>query len=234
MAKKHLDALEEKLGVTFRRRDLLEQALVHRSYLNENPEFTLSSNERLEFLGDAILGFLTAEYLYQSQPSLPEGDMTTLRAAAVRGETLARWAQSLNLGHYLLMGRGEVASGGRTRPGNLANAFEALLAAVAIDQGLETAREVLMRFLKPEVDHLLESETAKDYKSRLQETLQSQRQLTPTYRTVETRGPDHARTFVVEVLAGAEVLAQGSGPSKQHAEQDAARQALAAVGSGGR
>ncbi|MDA8219449.1 MAG: ribonuclease III [Dehalococcoidales bacterium] len=234
MAKKNLDALEERLGVTFQSRDLLEQAQVHRSYLNENPEFTLPSNERLEFLGDAILGFLTAEYLYQSQPSLPEGEMTTLRAAAVRGETLARWAQSLSLGRYLLMGRGEVSSGGRSRPGNLANTFEALLAAVAIDQGLETAREVLMRFLKPEVDLLLESETAKDYKSRLQETLQSQRQLTPTYRTVETKGPDHARTFIVEVLAGAEVLAQGSGPSKQHAEQDAARQALAAVGSGGR
>ncbi len=224
-----LAALEANLGVTFSRRELLAQALVHRSYRNENPDFPLGSNERLEFLGDAIIGYLVAEYLYATYPQLAEGEMTTLRAALVRRDTLARWARALSLGHHLLMGKGEARSGGRSRPGLLASAFEAVVAAVALDRGLEAARALLLRFLVPDVQRLLAAQTAKDYKSRLQEVLQARRQVIPTYRVVATSGPEHEKVFHVVVAAGEEVLGQGSGPSKQAAEQAAAREALAAL-----
>lgn len=219
--------LAAALGLSVRSPDLLAQALVHRSVLNEAPEVGLASNERLEFLGDAIIGYLAAQYLYFTYPEFSEGEMTTVRAALVRADTLARWAQSLDLGRHLRLGRGEEASGGRTRRTLLASAFEAVVAAVALDQGLEAARLVLMRFLEPECRKVVAGQTAKDAKSRLQEAMQSLRQVTPTYRVAETLGPDHDRTFVVEVLADEDVLARASGPSKQEAEQAAAREALA-------
>lgn len=219
--------LAAALGLSVRSPDLLAQALVHRSALNEAPEVGLASNERLEFLGDAIIGYLAAQYLYFTYPEFSEGEMTTVRAALVRADTLARWAQSLDLGRHLRLGRGEEASGGRTRRTLLASAFEAVVAAVALDQGLEAARLVLMRFLEPECRKVVAGQTAKDAKSRLQEAMQSLRQVTPTYRVAETLGPDHDRTFVVEVLADEDVLARASGPSKQEAEQAAAREALA-------
>jgi ribonuclease III len=214
------------MGLSFARPALLEEALVHRSYLNEGSGADLADNERLEFLGDAIIGYLTAQYLFATYRESSEGEMTTVRAALVRAETLARWAQALDLGEHLRMGKGEEASGGRQRRTILASAFEALVAAVALDQGLEAARELLLRYLQPECRRIMAGQTAKDFKSRLQEAVQSLRQLTPTYRTVESLGPQHARTFVVEVLAGEEVLARASGPSKQEAEQAAAREAL--------
>lgn len=223
----NLQDLASALGLSVRSPDLLAQALVHRSALNEAPEVGLASNERLEFLGDAIIGYLAAQYLYFTYPEFSEGEMTTVRAALVRADTLARWAQSLDLGRHLRLGRGEEASGGRTRRTLLASAFEAVVAAVALDQGLEAARLVLMRFLEPECRKVVAGQTAKDAKSRLQEAMQSLRQVTPTYRVAETLGPDHDRTFVVEVLADEDVLARASGPSKQEAEQAAAREALA-------
>ncbi len=223
----NLQDLASALGLSVRSPDLLAQALVHRSALNEAPEVGLASNERLEFLGDAIIGYLAAQYLYFTYPGFSEGEMTTVRAALVRADTLARWAQSLDLGRHLRLGRGEEASGGRTRRTLLASAFEAVVAAVALDQGLEAARLVLMRFLEPECRKVVAGQTAKDAKSRLQEAMQSLRQVTPTYRVAETLGPDHDRTFVVEVLADEDVLACASGPSKQEAEQAAAREALA-------
>ncbi len=223
----NLQDLAAALGLSVRSPDLLAQALVHRSALNEAPEVGLASNERLEFLGDAIIGYLAAQYLYFTYPEFSEGEMTTVRAALVRADTLARWAQSLDLGRHLRLGRGEEASGGRTRRTLLASAFEAVVAAVALDQGLEAARLVLMRFLEPECRKVVAGQTAKDAKSRLQEAMQSLRQVTPTYRVAETLGPDHDRTFVVEVLADEDVLARASGPSKQEAEQAAAREALA-------
>jgi len=153
--------------------------------------------------------------------------MTTVRAALVRADSLARWARTLDLGRHLRLGKGEVASGGRTRRGLLASAFEALVAAIYLDQGLDVARAFLLRFVVPETARLLAQQSAKDFKSRLQEAVQAAHQATPVYRTVETLGPDHERTFIVEVLADDKVLARGSGPSKQEAEQDAARTALA-------
>ncbi|MCL5110767.1 MAG: ribonuclease III [Chloroflexi bacterium] len=223
----NLQDLAASRRISVRSPDLLAQALVHRSALNEAPEVGLASNERLEFLGDAIIGYLAAQYLYFTYPEFSEGEMTTVRAALVRADTLARWAQSLDLGRHLRLGRGEEASGGRTRRTLLASAFEAVVAAVALDQGLEAARLVLMRFLEPECRKVVAGQTAKDAKSRLQEAMQSLRQVTPTYRVAETLGPDHDRTFVVEVLADEDVLARASGPSKQEAEQAAAREALA-------
>jgi ribonuclease-3 len=225
--------LEANLGITFRNRALLEQALTHRSYLNECGGERLASNERLEFLGDAALGYFAADYLYATYPEMSEGDMTTLRAALVRGETLARWARSLDLGSYLYLGRGEANTGGRDRPALLASAFEALIAAVILDQGEEAGRALVLRFLAPEAEQVRASQTAKDFKSRLQEVVQAARQVTPTYRLVGTSGPDHALTFVAEVLAGDVVLGRGEGASKQQAEQEAARAALAVIENSG-
>jgi ribonuclease-3 len=186
-------------------------------------------NERLEFLGDAMLGYFAAQYLFSAYPDFSEGQMTTVRAALVRAETLARWARTVGLGEHLRLSRGEIASGGRDRRSVLASAFEAVVAAIALDQGLETARTFVLRFLEPECRLVLATHSAKDAKSRLQETVQFLRQQTPTYRVVNLLGPEHARTFVVEVLAGEDVLARDDGPSKQEAEQSAARAALAVL-----
>lgn len=227
MSQAEIAELEERLGLPFDDRALLEQALVHRSALNEHPDLPLESNERLEFLGDAILGFIAAQYLFGLEPPLDEGEMTTVRAALVRRETLARWARSLELGRFLRLSRGEISQGGRDRPLLLASAFEAVVAAIALDQGLPVATEFVLRFLAPEAQEVMAGHTAKDHKSRLQEVVQAMRQITPAYRVVETIGPDHDRTYVVEALAGDEVLGHGSGPSKQIAEQEAAREALA-------
>jgi ribonuclease-3 len=229
MAWPDLTSLEERAGVTFANRTLLEQALVHRSILNEFPDLPLASNERLEFLGDAILGLIAAQYLFGLEPPLTEGEMTTVRAALVRRETLARWARALDLGDFLYLGRGEIASGGRDRPGLLASTFEAVVAAIAIDRGLDFARDFVLRFLAPEAEELIARRTAKDHKSRLQEVVQALRQVTPIYRVVDTVGPDHDRTYIVEALAGDEVIGHGSGSSKQIAEQEAAREALASL-----
>lgn len=233
MSAPDLADLEARLRVIFRRRELLAQALVHRSYLNENPDFPLASNERLEFFGDAILGYITAEHLFVHYPQLSEGEMTTLRAALVRRDTLAQWARALDLGRFIYLGRGEAFSGGRDRPALLAGAFEAVVAAIALDADMEAARVFLRRFVVPETERLLVEQSAKDYKSRLQEVLQSLRQITPTYRTVATLGPDHEKTFIVEVLAGEDVLGRGSGLNKQTAEQEAAREALSTLGAAG-
>ncbi|MGC8960283.1 MAG: ribonuclease III [Chloroflexia bacterium] len=220
-----LDALEEALGLTFRDRSLLFQALVHRSYLNENPESRLISNERLEFLGDAILDALAAEFLFLRYPEKEEGELTLLRSALVRTETLAEFARQLDLGRFLVLGRGVEAEGGRGRPSLLAAAFEALLGAIYLDHGLEAAR----RFLQPFLEHALEEVSGRlplDYKSALQIEVQGRLGITPHYRTVDAWGPDHARTFRVEVWAGERLLGTGEGPSKQLAQQEAARRAL--------
>ncbi|MHB1134961.1 MAG: ribonuclease III [Chloroflexota bacterium] len=221
--------LERRLGLAFVRPELLAEALVHRSYLNESPDPAVVDNERLEFLGDAIIGYFAAQYLFSAYPDFSEGQMTTVRAALVRAETLARWAQALRLGEHLRLSHGEESSGGRERRNVLSSVFEAVVAAIALDQGLEAARTMLLRYLEPECRRIVASRSAKDFKSRLQEAVQFLRQQTPTYRTVEALGPEHARTFVVEVVAGEEVLARATGPSKQEAEQAAAEAALATL-----
>jgi len=222
----NLSELEKTLGTTFIDKSLLQRALTHRSYLNENPLYPLSDNERLEFLGDAVLDFLTAKYLYNHFPEIAEGGLTSLRAALVKRETLARFAAALNLGPYVLLSRGEAESGGRERKGILCAAFEALVGAILLDQGLQAAEVFLLRCIEPEVRHILEEELYRDAKSMLQEMTQGQLQITPIYRTVAERGPDHAKEFTVEVLIGNEVYGRGIGHNKQVAEQEAAQVAL--------
>ena len=219
--------LEESLGITFSDKSLLQRALIHRSYLNENPDFPLPDNERLEFLGDAILDFVTAESLYNRFPEMREGDLTSLRAALVREETLADLATALNLGQYLYMGHGEAEGGGRERPAILCAAFEALVGAIFLDQGLTVTKEFLNKLMELKLRRLAQDRMEKDPKSLLQELSQGRWRLTPVYRTVAERGPDHAKEFTVEVLIGGEVYGRGVGHSKQAAEQEAARMALA-------
>jgi ribonuclease-3 len=218
--------LQQTLGVSFNDRSLLELALVHSSYVNENPSIAPASNERLEFLGDAVLGFIIAEKLYQDFPRLPEGEMTRLRSALVRRDTLTRVAGTVKLGDYLYLGRGEEASGGRHKPANLEAALEAVVAAVFLDQGLAIARDFVLRLLASDMQQVLSQGAYIDYKSRLQELIQARQQQTPTYHVLEAVGPDHDRRFTVEVRLGKTVLGKGVGQSKRIAETEAARTAL--------
>lgn len=225
-----LEWLECELGVDLPDKDLVSQALTHSSYLNENPGAAPASNERLEFLGDAILGAVVAEYLYRFFPDLPEGELTSLRAAVVRAKALAAWAKELRLGDLLLLGKGEETTGGREREALLAATFEALLGAVFMQRGYEGARLSLAGFIPPAIDRVIKAKSALDAKSRLQQIYQSERQITPVYRVVEVSGPAHRPTYVVEVVVGDEVVGRGTGRSKQSAEQLAASEALRAAG----
>ena len=175
-----LAVLQQTLGVSFNDSSVLEQALVHGSYINENPAFTLASNERLEFLGDAILGLVIAEKLYRDLPRSTEGEMTKLRAELVRGKTLARVARAIRLGDYLYLGKGEEASGGRHKPANLADALEAVIAAVFLDRGLSAAGDFILRLFAEELEKVVSRGVGIDYKSQLQELVQAEKQPTPT------------------------------------------------------
>lgn len=221
-----LDELQDKLGFRFNDQILLLQALTHRSYLNENPDVAHSDNERLEFLGDALLDFVTAEYLYDRFPRMREGNLTSLRAALVKSSTLAHFARQIGLGKHLLLGYGEASSGGRNRRPLLCAAFEALVGAILLDQGLAAAQTFLLQFIEPALEDITANELDKDAKSELQELSQGRWQLTPSYQTVSEYGPDHAKEFTVEVLIGDEVFGRGIGRNKQVAAQRAARQAL--------
>jgi ribonuclease-3 len=228
-----LSELQTVLGLKFKDPALLQQALVHRSYLNEARALGLESNERLEFLGDAALGLIVSQKLFSDFPHLSEGDLTQLKAALIRWETLARAADRLSLGDYLLLGRGEQLTGGQQRPSNLARAFEAIVGAALLDSGLAKARALVLRCLKPELAQMTAGKIALDSKSRLQQLVQARWQATPSYRTVTAEGPDHAKVFTVEVLVGDRALGQGRGRSKKEAESKAAQQALKAMDSGG-
>ncbi|MBN2075581.1 MAG: ribonuclease III [Dehalococcoidales bacterium] len=221
-----LNSLQNTLGIKFRDISLLEKSLVHRSYLNENQGIESDSNERLEYLGDAVLGFIVAEKLYKDFPDYDEGRMTRLRSALVRRETLARISKSINLGEYLFLGKGEDISGGRNKSANLACAFEAVIAAVYLDQGMIKTRKMIFRLLEGEWQKAIKKPATTDYKSRLQELIQSREQRIPSYHVTGTSGPDHIKTFDVEVRVGDEVLGSGSGKSKKEAETEAARAAL--------
>lgn len=217
---------ETALNLSFSDKTLLRRALTHRSYLNENPDYPLEDNERLEFLGDAILDFITGEYLYHRFPEVAEGRLTNLRSALVRTESLAQFAAELNLGDFMYLGRGEEDSGGRSRPAILCDAFEALIGALYLDQGIGASREFACKFIEPALQEILASHAEKDPKSRLQEVAQSHYQLTPTYRTVKEQGPDHAKEFTVEAIIGNKTYGAGTGYSKQNAAQAAAQEAL--------
>ena len=218
--------LEKTLGVSFQHPELLTQALTHSSYANENPGSAPSSNERLEYLGDAILGLIVAENLFRDFPGMTEGEMTRFRSILVKQETLARVAESINLGNYLYLGKGEEASGGKDKPANLARALEALIAAVYLDHGSAVTEQLVLEILDAELLKTLYQGTMVDYKSQLQELLQAKAQQTPVYNLIETQGPDHNKNFTVEVRLGTEMLATGIGRSKKKAETEAARIAL--------
>ena len=221
-----LSALQQILGIPFNDPSLLKLAIIHSSYINESPDFAPVSNERLEFLGDAVLGLVVAEKLYLGYPQLSEGEMTKLRSALVSRETLAHIARTISLGNYLYLGKGEESSGGRNKLTNLAGVLEAVIAAVFLDQGLAITRDFILRLLNKELQKVVKQGVKTDYKSQLQELIQSRQQQTPAYYLAETEGPAHDRRFTVEVRVGDTVLGRGSSKSKKAAETEAARSAL--------
>ncbi|HUU54546.1 MAG TPA: ribonuclease III [Armatimonadota bacterium] len=217
------EALAAKLDITLHRPGLLRQAITHKS---AEQEMHLPSNERLEFLGDSVLDLVLAEYLYRGHPELAEGDLTKLKAVAVSEPILAAIAGELGLGRYLLLAKGEEQTGGRNRSSILADAMEALFAAVYLDRGLRLTRSLILRLLGSHLEAIERREHEPDYKTLLQEKIQEIHRNPPTYRVVSQTGPDHDRTFVAEVRIGRTVLGSGQGKSKKQAEQAAARQAL--------
>ena len=220
------EKLQQELKIEFTDKNLLKNAFIHRSYLNEHPEEKLPNNERLEFLGDSVLSFVVSEHLYNEYPNHPEGDLTNFRASLVNAKALSVIAKELKLGEYLLLSRGEEASGGRNRQYLLANTFEALLGAIYIDKGVELASSFVHNQVIPFLPNIIESKTYKDFKSLLQEMSQEKKGSTPTYRVMVEVGPDHSKTFTMGVYLGDSLLAQGIGQSKQEAEQEAAKKAL--------
>jgi ribonuclease-3 len=221
--------LESLLGYRFRRQQLLQEALVHPSYVNENPA-QVTDNQRLEFLGDAVLDLVFAEELFRRFPDAQEGQLTRWRAQIVCTEALAAVAMQLRLGEALVMGRGEEASGGRQKPSNLAAALEALVAALYLDSGLEAVRSTMLPLFEDRLAAVTAHRGPTDPRTQLQELTQGRLGITPVYRLVAERGPDHARTFVVQVLVDGEVWGEGEGHSKQAAAHAAARQALQRFG----
>ncbi|OGG15310.1 ribonuclease III [Candidatus Gottesmanbacteria bacterium RIFCSPHIGHO2_01_FULL_46_14] len=221
--------LQKNLGITFTDLKLLRQAFAHRSYLNESRDAPVS-NERLEFLGDAVLSFLTSHYLYKTFPDFPEGTLTNIRSSLVKTRSLADIATELGLGGLLLLSHGEEESGGRTNPSLLADTFEALLGAIFLDGGIETARTFVEAHVFPRTEQIIEKKSYIDFKSYLQEIIQEESKNSPTYRVTKSEGPDHAKTFWIEATAGEAILGSGTGRSKQEAEQQAALHALEKMG----
>ena len=224
-----MEALEQKLNYTFRRPELLSEALNHSSYANEHRAAHLNSNERLEFLGDSVLGFVTAAFLFRQHPDLPEGDLTRIRAALVCEQSLYEVAQKLELGRYLKLGRGEEAGGGRQRTSILADATEAVFAAVYLDGGIQAVSDLIHRVLLDAEKEEAVEERRRDFKTALQELVQRQADQVLAYRMVGEYGPDHDKTFQAEVLLNGGVIGSGSGHSKKEAEQMAAKAALGAL-----
>lgn len=228
------EALAVRLGLQLPAYERLGEALVHSSYLNEDSRYRGQSNERLEFLGDAVIGLVIGDWLFVRFPNIPEGQLTTLRAALVRRETLCDAAARLDLGDALLMGRGEAAAGSRSRPAVLAAAFEAVVGAVWLECGYDVSREWVLRWLEPELEAVGASGVIEaDPKTRLQQETQSRQLGAPVYQVTASSGPDHAREFTIQVLVAGEVRGEGQGASKRAAEMEAARQALVGFVRGG-
>ena len=227
--KRELKTLTEHIGVRFKDEKLLQEALTHRSYLNEHPSWPVPHNERLEYLGDAVLELAVSEVLFRRFPHSPEGQMTVLRAALVNYQMLYRVAREIGLPDFILISRGETKDNGRGREVILANAVEALIGALYLDQGFEAARSFVVRFVMIHLEEILAKKTYKDSKSELQEIIQERLKLTPAYKVFEESGPAHRRTFKIGVYFGDECIAEGYGPSKQEAEIEAARKALEEV-----
>ena len=223
-----MTAFEEILGYKFKNIKLLENALTHSSFANESHS-TSSSNERLEFLGDSVLSIIVSEYLYKNYKKLPEGELTKLRASLVCEKTLCMFSKQLRVGEFILLGKGEANNHGNERASILADAFEAILAAIYLDGGMDTARNHVMRFIVPELENG-EYELFIDYKTSLQEIIQRNPEERLTYALVDESGPDHDKRFTVEVHLNSNVIGTGVGKSKKQAEQEAAHQALILMG----
>lgn len=222
-------AFAQKLGLTFKNLGFLEEALTHRSYLNEHKD-SRAHNERLEFLGDAVLELAVTHFLFEKFPSKPEGDLTAFRAALVNTYSLADAAEAIGLNDVILLSKGESKDTGRARQIILANAFEALLGAIYLDQGYAAAESFIARHLYAKIDAVIATRAWQDAKSRFQEIAQEKRGTTPAYRTLAEEGPDHDKQFTVGVYLGDELIAEGGGKAKQEAEQSAAQNALAKTG----
>jgi ribonuclease III len=227
---KDFSKFENKIGVSFKNKELLMQAFLHRSYLNENRGLKMEHNERLEFLGDAVLELAVTDFLYNKFPSKNEGDLTSYRAALVNTSTLSTVATGLSMNDYLLLSRGEARDTGRARQYILANTYESLIGAIYIDQGYGAAKDFISSTLLHLTDDIVKKRLWQDSKSYFQELAQEKGGVTPQYNTIEEKGPDHDKHFVVGVYLGAEMAAAGEGKSKQEAEQDAARKALEVKG----
>ena len=218
--------LEKKLNLKFKNIDFLVQAFVHRSYLNENPKFHLLHNERLEFLGDAVLELVVTEHLYKEYPQKPEGELTNWRAALVNAKMLSEVARNLDFNNFLLLSRGEERELGKARQYILANTFEAVIGAIYLDQGYKSCDKFIEKNLLKELPIIIEKGLFKDVKSSFQEEAQERACITPTYKVLEEWGPDHDKHFIIGVFLKDELIAKGEGSSKQEAEEDAARNAL--------
>jgi ribonuclease-3 len=224
---KNFAILEKSLGLEFKNRDLLIEAFCHRSYLNEHPDFYLPHNERLEFLGDAVLELIVTEYLYKKYPEKNEGELTNWRAALVNAKILGEVARELRFNDFLLLSKGEEKETGKARLYILANTFEALIGAIYLDQGYEVAKKFVEKnLIERKLPEIIEKGLFKDPKTRFQEEAQERVKITPTYKVLEEWGPDHAKHFVVGVFLGNELIAKGEGSSKQEAEEEAAKNAL--------
>ena len=224
-----MESLETKLNYKFNNIELLKNALVHSSYANEVRGNT-HSNERLEFLGDSVLSIIVADHIYHKYPNMPEGELTRLRASLVCEKSLCALSRELGIGEYLLLGRGEDKNGGRERDSILADAFEAVLAAIYLDGGMDAAKTHIMNTVLRDLKHHGNDDTFKDYKTTLQEIIQRNPEESVTYILVDEFGPDHDKHFTVAVKLNSNVIGQGSGKSKKQAEQTAARQALKLMG----
>ncbi len=228
---KEISGLQKALAVKFKNVDLLEQALIHRSYLNEHPSFHLGHNERLEFLGDAVLELVVTEHLYQAYPKSPEGDLTNLRAALVNAKMLSQISSTLGVEAYLALSRGESRDAkGKARQFILANAYEAIVGALYLDQGMEAARGFITRSVLSQLPRVVEEHLDVDPKSNFQEVAQEKVGITPTYKVLSESGPDHDKQFVVGIYLAAEQIATGRGSSKQEAQLAAAAKALRVKG----
>ena len=218
--------LEEKYGLNFKNKDLLRQAFTHRSYLNENPDSKLEHNERLEFLGDAVIELIVTDHLYKDYPEKAEGDLTNWRAALVNAKMLSATAEELGFNDFLLLSKGEKKELGKARAYILANTFEALLGAIYLDAGYDKCDEFIRKHLLVNLSGIIKSGSYKDAKSKFQEEAQEKVSVTPNYKVIKEEGPDHEKKFVVGVYLNDELVAEGEGMSKQEAEEDAAKKAL--------
>lgn len=222
--------LQNNLGISFTNIELLKEAFVHSSYINENPNSPVNNNERLEFLGDAILNFTTSKIVFNHFPDLSEGKLTEIRSMLIREETLADLAAGLNLGKYLLLSKGEETTGGRGKRSTLANTFESLLGAIFLDQGFETAEKFIKEQLSPLLDKIIHEEKTQNYKGKLQEHTQSTSGKLPSYRITDISGPPHNTIYSAEVLLEGKVIGFGTGKSKKLAEMEAAKSACKKLG----